>query len=75
MGSGGLVTETFSALLKELWMGHYPYVNPTYFKKAIQGYDHQFEGVGQHDSQEFFVSHLVVNVICRRSSWTFSTKI
>ena len=60
MGSGGPVTETFSALLKELWMGHYRYVNPTYFKRAIQGYDHQFEGVGQHDSQEFFVTPLFV---------------
>lgn len=56
MGSGGIVAESFAALLKQLWEEEKHTVNPTYFKKAFQGYDNQFIGVDQHDSQEFFVS-------------------
>ena len=55
MGSGGLVAESFAALLEKLWENELHPVNPTYFKKAFQSYDNQFIGVDQHDSQEFFV--------------------
>ena len=55
MGSGGLVAESFAALLEQLWEKELHPVNPTYFKKAFQSYDNQFVGGDQHDSQEFFV--------------------
>lgn len=55
MGSGGLVTEAFSVLLKQLWTTTQQSISPHYFKRAFQGYDSQFIGNDQHDSQEFFV--------------------
>lgn len=59
MGSGGLVTESFATLLRELWEGEGRAVNPICFKRAFQSYDSQFEGVEQHDSQEFFVAFVL----------------
>lgn len=56
MGSGGIVAESFASLLKYLWEEEKQSVDPSYFKKAFEGYDSQFSGVDQHDSQEFFVS-------------------
>ena len=55
MGSGGLVTESFSVLLKQLWTTTQQFISPIFFKRAFQGYDSQFIGNDQHDSQEFFV--------------------
>lgn len=55
MGSGGLVAESYAALLQKLWEEEKQTVNPKFFKKAFQGYDSQFSGVDQHDSQEFVV--------------------
>ena len=55
MGSGGLVAESFSVLLKQLWTTTQQFISPLYFKRAFQGYDSQFIGNDQHDSQEFFV--------------------
>lgn len=55
MGSCGIVAESFASLLKQLWEGEKGDVDPTHFKKAFQGYDSQFVGGYQHDSQEFFV--------------------
>ena len=55
MGSGGLVAESYAALLQKLWEEEKQTVNPKFFKKSFQGYDPQFSGVEQHDSQEFVV--------------------
>ena len=55
MGSNGLVTEAFSVLLKQLWASTSQYISPHLFKRTFQGYDSQFVGNDQHDSQEFFV--------------------
>ena len=55
MGSSGLVAESFASLLCNLWEGKGDVVKPRFFKKAFVGYDNQFAGSDQHDSQEFFV--------------------
>lgn len=55
MGSGGLVVESFAQLLEQLWTLPTQVVNPTNFKRTFEGYDKQFAGLEQHDSQEFFV--------------------
>ena len=66
MGSGGLVAESFAQLLEQargetdwlleqLWTLPTQVVNPTNFKRTFEGYDKQFAGLEQHDSQEFFV--------------------
>ena len=55
MGSSGLVAESFASLLQHLWEGKRDVVKPRFFKKTFGGYDNQFVGNDQHDSQEFFV--------------------
>ena len=55
MGSGGLVAESFCQLLEQLWLMPTQVVNPSNFKRTFEGYDKQFAGLEQHDSQEFFV--------------------
>lgn len=71
MGSGGLVAESFSVLLKQLWTTTQQFISPLYFKRAFQGYDSQFIGNDQHDSQEFFaklvdVLHEDLNLIIKK---------
>ena len=55
MGSNGIVAESFSTLLKQLWETTQKFITPRLFKRAFQEYDTQFVGNDQHDSQEFFV--------------------
>ena len=71
MGSNGLVTEAFSVLLKQLWASTSQYISPHLFKRTFQGYDSQFVGNDQHDSQEFFaklvdVLHEDLNLILKK---------
>lgn len=52
LGTGGNLAMEYDSLLKELWFGTTPSMNPASFKRAIGRFAPQFSGFQQHDSQE-----------------------
>jgi len=52
LGTGGNLATEYDNLLKELWFGTTPSMNPASFKRAIGRFAPQFSGFQQHDSQE-----------------------
>lgn len=52
LGTEGRLVQAFAKLLNEMWNRDEPVVRPTMFKKILGNYAQQFEGYGQHDSQE-----------------------
>jgi len=53
LGSGGRIAREYDLLVKELWFGTSPVVNPTGLKRTVARAAPMFAGTSQHDSQEF----------------------
>ncbi|KAG2212280.1 hypothetical protein INT47_001639 [Mucor saturninus] len=53
LGTGGVVAEEFTALLRTMWGAQYNFVSPILFREALIKFAPQFKGSEQHDSQEF----------------------
>lgn len=52
LGTSGRLVQAFAKLLNEMWNQDDSVVRPTMFKRIIGEYAQQFQGYGQHDSQE-----------------------
>ncbi len=52
LGTEGRLVQAYAKLLNEMWNRDESVVRPTMFKKILGSYAQQFEGYGQHDSQE-----------------------
>ncbi|KAI8090382.1 hypothetical protein BDF21DRAFT_436817 [Thamnidium elegans] len=53
LGTGGVVAEEFTTLLRTMWGAHYNFISPALFREALIKFAPQFKGSEQHDSQEF----------------------
>lgn len=53
LGTGGVLAEAFSTLLRTMWSENYNFISPVLFREALIKFAPQFKGSEQHDSQEF----------------------
>lgn len=53
LGKGGRVAEEYQKFLHLVWSGQYAVITPSNIKSIISEFNSEFEGVEQHDSQEF----------------------
>lgn len=53
LGSKGVLADSFSSLLKNLYYGEDSVYTPRNFKRAISSFQSMFTGYQQHDTQEF----------------------
>ncbi|KAI8976274.1 hypothetical protein BDB01DRAFT_727849 [Pilobolus umbonatus] len=53
LGTGGVLSDAFSQLLKAMWSNTFASLSPVTFKDALIRYAPQFSGTEQQDSQEF----------------------
>lgn len=58
LGSKGKLVDAFAELIFQLWNGKKGVVSPSRFKYEMGNFQNMFEGMSQHDSQEF-LSHLL----------------
>lgn len=73
LGTGGVLVQCFSDLLRVMWSGSYSFISPVTFREALGPFAPQFSGTDQQDSQEFLVFlldglHEDVNLVQRRPS-------
>ncbi|KAI9480364.1 MAG: hypothetical protein EXX96DRAFT_562325 [Benjaminiella poitrasii] len=54
-GTGGVLVEAFSELLRVMWSESCNFVSPMSFREALIRFAPQFSGTDQQDSQEFLV--------------------
>ena len=52
LGTSGRLVQAYAKLLNEMWNCDDQVARPTMFKKMLGEYAQQFQGYGQHDSQE-----------------------
>ena len=52
LGSSGRLAQAYAKLLSEMWYQEDSVVRPHMFKRILGEYAQQFQGYGQHDSQE-----------------------
>ena len=52
LGAGGKLAISFAELLRNLWIKNKKVISPYQFKKRMENFATQFQGYGQHDSQE-----------------------
>ncbi|GAA5798456.1 hypothetical protein HPULCUR_003859 [Helicostylum pulchrum] len=53
LGTKGVLAEAFTTLLRDMWAAETNFISPGVFRNAIIKFAPDFEGAGQHDSQEF----------------------
>jgi ubiquitin carboxyl-terminal hydrolase 4/11/15 len=58
LGSKGLLVDAFAELMFQMWNSSYSVVSPSRFKYEMGSFQSMFDGMNQHDSQEF-LSHLL----------------
>jgi ubiquitin carboxyl-terminal hydrolase 8 len=54
-GTGGILVESFSELLRVMWSENYNFISPMTFRDALVRFAPQFSGRDQQDSQEFLM--------------------
>jgi len=52
LGSQGKMAIAYSKLMHEMWYSNEKSIRPVMFKKILSEFYTQFQGFGQHDSQE-----------------------
>lgn len=53
MGTKGAMAQAFAAIIRDMWQGEMPTLNPMTFRRTVCSFAKQFSGSEQHDSQEF----------------------